>query len=38
MAERICIFLDLEPRKTYESPRGWGPSDLNLDGQDPLKV
>jgi len=25
-------------RKTYESPRGWGPSDLNLDGQDPLKV
>jgi len=38
MAERICILLDLEPLKTYESPRGWGPSDLNLDGQNPLKV
>jgi len=38
MAERICILLDLEPRKTYESPLGWGPSDLNLDDQDPLKV
>jgi hypothetical protein len=38
MAERICILLDLEPRKTYESPRGRGQSDPNLDGQDPLKV
>jgi hypothetical protein len=38
MPERIYILLDLEPRKTYESPRGWWPSDLNLDGQDPLKV